>query len=142
MLERRRSSVVDGDTLDIHGQRIRILDIDAPESRQLCTQQDGKQWRCGQKPALALSDWIGQQTVSCETTKKDKYRRWLARCTVGGQDLGAWLASNGWAVPYRNCHCEVIRHAANSAKAGNRGRMRKKMTRPMIMMAFAAMRPR
>ena len=25
-----RASVIDGDTLEIHGQRIRILDIDAP----------------------------------------------------------------------------------------------------------------
>ena len=28
-----RASVIDGDTLEIHGERIRILDIDAPESR-------------------------------------------------------------------------------------------------------------
>ena len=29
-----RATVIDGDTLEIHGERIRILDIDAPESRQ------------------------------------------------------------------------------------------------------------
>src|SRR5688500_17207217 len=29
-----RASVIDGDTIEIHGERIRILDIDAPESRQ------------------------------------------------------------------------------------------------------------
>jgi endonuclease YncB( thermonuclease family) len=31
-----RASIVDADTIDIHGQRIRILDVDAPESRQPC----------------------------------------------------------------------------------------------------------
>ena len=36
-----RASVIDGDTLEIHGERIRILDIDAPESRQTCEDQDG-----------------------------------------------------------------------------------------------------
>jgi endonuclease YncB( thermonuclease family) len=29
-----RASIVDADTIEIAGQRIRILDIDAPESRQ------------------------------------------------------------------------------------------------------------
>ena len=46
--------MIDGDTLEIHGERIRILDIDAPETRQPCQDQDGAEWRCGQKAALAL----------------------------------------------------------------------------------------
>ena len=30
------ASVIDDDTLKVHGQRIRLHGIDAPESRQLC----------------------------------------------------------------------------------------------------------
>ena len=30
------ASVIDGDTIDIHGTRIRLHGIDAPESRQTC----------------------------------------------------------------------------------------------------------
>ena len=116
-----RASVVDGDTIEIHGERIRILDIDAPESRQTCQDQDGKDWRCGQKAALALSDWIGARPVSCDTTKLDKYKRHLARCTVGGADLAEWLAGQGWAVPYRDCHCEVVRAAAHYAQSHRAG---------------------
>jgi hypothetical protein len=53
-----RASVIDGDTIDIHGQRIRILDIDTPESRQPCTRPEGEQWRCGQQAAVTLADRI------------------------------------------------------------------------------------
>jgi hypothetical protein len=35
-----RASVVDGDTLDIHGTRIRLWGIDAPETSQLCRGDD------------------------------------------------------------------------------------------------------
>jgi endonuclease YncB( thermonuclease family) len=82
-----RASVIDGDTIDIHGQRIRILDIDAPESQQTCTRPDGADWRCGQEAALRLSDWIGARVVSCAAERKDIYKRWLARCESGGEDL-------------------------------------------------------
>lgn len=115
------ASVVDGDTIEIHGERIRILDIDALESRQICTAQDGSEWRCGQQAALVLDDWIGSRTVRCESDKLDRYGRHLARCAVAGQDLAEWLAVNGWAVPYRDCKCEVVREAADRAKAQQLG---------------------
>ena len=31
-----RASVIDGDTIDLHGVRVRLSGIDAPESAQLC----------------------------------------------------------------------------------------------------------
>jgi endonuclease YncB( thermonuclease family) len=116
-----RASIIDADTLDIHGERIRILDVDAPESRQTCTDQAGKAWRCGQEAALALADWIGQQPVTCERTRKDRYRRWLASCSVGGMDLATWLAGRGWAAPYRDCICKNVRDASEFARKQRAG---------------------
>jgi endonuclease YncB( thermonuclease family) len=116
-----RASVIDGDTIEIHNARIRILDIDAPESRQPCIRPDGSQWRCGQQAALALADWIGAHTVTCETTRRDPYERWLARCQVGGEDIALWLAANGWAVPYRDCKCETVRAVSHYAELHDLG---------------------
>ena len=39
--------IIDGDTLDIAGERIRLHGIDAPESRQSCV-VGSEVWRCGQ----------------------------------------------------------------------------------------------
>lgn len=97
-----RASVIDGDTIEIHGTRIRLSGVDAPESHQTCTDTQGQPWLCGQKAALALSDLIGEKTVRCIPASKDRYGRTLATCDLKGQDLGAWLVSNGWAVAYRH----------------------------------------
>ena len=40
------SVIIDGDTIKIAGERIRLHGIDAPESKQLCKVR-GKDWRCG-----------------------------------------------------------------------------------------------
>lgn len=96
-----QTSVVDGDTLEIHGTRIRLHGIDAPESRQLCDDAAGKAYRCGQRAALALSDKIGRRAVSCEPRDKDRYGRVVAICRAGSTDLNAWLVTEGLAITYR-----------------------------------------
>lgn len=41
-----QASVIDGDTLEIHCTRIRIFGIDAPESDQLCRNEESEVYRC------------------------------------------------------------------------------------------------
>lgn len=114
-----RSSVVDADTLEIHGTRIRLEGVDAPESSQRCGAA-GQEWACGQQAALALSDWIGDKPVSCRVNGSDRYQRKLARCTMDGQDMQAWLVSNGWAMAYRRYSTDYVaaEEVAQAAKLG------------------------
>src|SRR5437763_4833250 len=85
-----QASIIDGDTIEIHGQRIRLFGIDAPESSQLC-QASGQNYRCGQQASFALADFIASHIVSCEPTGTDRYRRIIARCTSNGIDLNRWM---------------------------------------------------
>jgi len=104
-----RASVVDGDTLEIHGKRIRLHGIDAPESRQSCRMDDGTIWRCGQQAALSLSDHIGQRTVSCQGKDVDRYKRIVAVCRSGGEDLNAWMVTEGMALAYRRYSTDYVK---------------------------------
>ncbi|MCG3775348.1 MAG: hypothetical protein JW395_2180 [Nitrospira sp.] len=95
------ASVIDGDTIEIHGSRIRLAGIDAPESKQECQHNDGTAWRCGQTAALALSDHIGRAVVACKPSGKDRYGRSIATCFLGAEDLNRWMVAQGWAIAYR-----------------------------------------
>src|SRR4051812_19931160 len=82
-----QATVIDGDTVEIHGTRIRLAGIDAPESRQVCTDAAGADYRCGKVAAFALADKIGRAVVRCEGKQRDRYKRLVATCSAGGVDL-------------------------------------------------------
>ncbi len=114
------ASVVDGDTIEVHGARIRMHGIDAPESRQECIRADGTSWRCGQQAALALSDRIGRATVRCEPRDRDRYGRVVAVCFKGTEDLNRWMVATGWVVAYRKYSLDYVadEERAKRAKIG------------------------
>jgi endonuclease YncB( thermonuclease family) len=94
------ATVIDGDTLEIHGVRIRLQGVDAPESSQQCTDAAGAIYLCGSRAALALSDFINRRPVECFEVDRDQYRRMVARCEVGGANLSKWLVQQGWALDW------------------------------------------
>ena len=111
--------VIDGDSLEINGERIRLHGIDAPEARQLC-RLDGKPWRCGQDATNALAGKIDRQRVTCREVDGRRRGRMVATCTVAGVDLGEWMVLNGWAVAYHLYSYEHSR-AEQRAKSARRG---------------------
>jgi len=78
------ANVIDGDTIEIHGARIRFHGIDAPESRQECTRPNSATWRCGQQSAMALAERIGRWP-------RDWKLQMIARTNPEWRDLASGL---------------------------------------------------
>jgi endonuclease YncB( thermonuclease family) len=111
--------MIDGDTLEVQGERIRLHGIDAPESRQLC-RLDGKPWQCGEDATDALAEKIDRRPVACADLGRDRYERIIGRCAVAGEDIGAWMVQQGMALAYRRYSPDYVDQEAD-AQAARRG---------------------
>ncbi|WP_084305860.1 thermonuclease family protein [Bradyrhizobium sp. ARR65] len=94
------ASIIDGDTIEVHGTRIRLWGIDAPETTQLCRGEDSELYRCGAKAANDLDALIGRRPVICVPMSLDQYGRTVAICSIDGVELGEWLVRNGDALDW------------------------------------------
>ena len=111
------ASVIDGDTIEIHGERIRLNGFDAPERGKKCGSVN-----VYQRASLALSDFIGRSTVKCESTgEKDNYNRLVAQCSVKGVDLGDHMVRQGWARDWPRYSGGRYRSAEAEARSNRRG---------------------
>jgi endonuclease YncB( thermonuclease family) len=112
--------VVDGDTLEVEGETLRLQGIDAPEMAQTC-EADGRPVHCGKLAAQHLDGIIGARTVDCAVEGRDRYGRGLARCRTGGRDVAEAMTREGWALSDRR-HSDGRYDAAEMiARAGRRG---------------------
>ncbi len=124
-----QARVIDGDTLEVTGQRIRLYGIDAPELAQTCWDQNGE-YPCGRIARAAALDLIaGEDTVTCETRGKDRYGRWLAVCFAGGFSINRNMVYTGWALAYRRYSTDYV-DTEEGAKSAKRGLWRGKFVAP------------
>ncbi|MBF0160089.1 MAG: thermonuclease family protein [Magnetococcales bacterium] len=112
--------VVDGDTLKIDKDRIRLYGIDAPEKAQPC-QRDDRDYACGQQSAEQLQQFIGRKKVSCDERDRDRYGRIVAVCQIGRVEINRWMVEQGWAVAYRQYGGKAYVPQEEEARRNKRG---------------------
>ena len=112
--------VINGDTLEVVGTRIRIHGIDAPETEQLCsTAKD--QTACGRQATRQMRDLIAGQPVRCERLYLGRLGRPRGVCfNAEGLDLGREMVRTGWALAYRQDSLDYVadEEAASAARKG------------------------
>lgn len=96
----RETCVVDGDTFWLAGEKVRMADINAPETAQAeCASERQR----GEAAKLRLLQLLNAGPVSLvdDARSRDRYGRRLAVATRQGESLGAMLVAEGLAEPWR-----------------------------------------
>jgi endonuclease YncB( thermonuclease family) len=91
------AQVVNGRTLVIGGQTVRLQAIDAPPATLIC--RDGAwEYKCGADSRQALERLVGNRPVDCEPIYTDDGVAHALCYSDQGVDVAAALVGAGWAV--------------------------------------------
>jgi endonuclease YncB( thermonuclease family) len=109
------AQAIDGDSLRLGNEELRLKGIDAPELLQICT-ISGKETPCGREARAALRKLLSSGLVTCIGDGLDRYGRLLAYCRVRGIDINAAMVRDGQAIAFGDYNREE-----SEAKAAYRG---------------------
>ena len=112
-------TVIDGDTLEVAGQRLDLYGVDAPEIEQTCG-AGGRDYPCGIVARAALMDLTAGAEVVCRIEGRTQAGGTAATCFAGGYDLGEGMAHTGWGVADRELTDRYVAVEAQ-ARAARRG---------------------
>lgn len=115
--------VIDADTIEVAGARVRLHAIDAPEMDQHCETQAGLPLACGQWATTQVKRRFGGQMAHCIQRDVDRYGRIVAKCQVGDADMGEVIVAEGWAFAHRRfgLDYDLTEKAAFAAARGLHG---------------------
>ena len=118
--------VIDGDTINVHGLRVRFSGIDAPESNYKSKEQtcliNENVIPCGEISKKFLIDLINNEQVTCKKNKKrDPYNRILGECFINGESISRIMVKNGYAFDYPKYSKEKFAKEQKYAKENKLG---------------------
>ena len=71
--------------------------------------QENKDYFCGEEASKFLKFLIKEEgRASCKKKDVDRYKRIVAVCYYGNQNLNKLMVRNGWAIAYRRYSKEYV----------------------------------
>jgi endonuclease YncB( thermonuclease family) len=110
-------AVVDGDTLLVGDQVVRLAGIVAPVRGSVCHGPGPGDIDCGVASANALALLVRGSAVDCSIHGHDGEGRPMGNCLAGGRQLSEALVLDGWA----RAQTADLREPEASARAAGRG---------------------
>jgi len=103
------AKVIDGDTIRINKDKVRLHGIDAPEKKQICQRNFltvtfitfEKNYQCGLMSMHKLEKLIENKNIKCLIRGKDIYKRKIGTCYKNKININSWMVRNGYAVAYK-----------------------------------------
>jgi endonuclease YncB( thermonuclease family) len=89
--------VQDDGSLKIHGRTVRLFGIYIPPTERTC-RTFMRPVKCAPRAVLWLDFEINNRFVHCDKVTDYSDGSIGAYCRVDGQDLGAWLLTQGWSL--------------------------------------------
>ena len=93
-------SVIDGDSIRVGDNEVRLMGIDAPEYKQTCFDAKNSEYSCGKISREFLLNLANQKDGTCYYHQRDKYNRFLSKCYIGEMVINEEIVKNGMAVVY------------------------------------------
>ncbi len=115
------ATALDGDTIDMTGQRIRLFAIDAPELGQKCVRGETN-WDCGAEAKRHLGLLLQAGEVKCRGRGQNVQGFAVGECVIDERDLSEAMIAAGFAVAIENSPGDApyveVEQAVKTAKAG------------------------
>lgn len=92
--------VIDGDTFELNGKKIRLYGIDAFEKGQKCYKHNDE-FDCGKLSLEHLTFLLTGKNIECTHQSYDRYSRSISICNVDGIDISKMMVRQGWAKAYK-----------------------------------------
>ena len=112
--------VIDGDTIVVAGETVRLFGIDAPEMGQNCA-IGARTYDCGAVSRTALLDLTAGTPVTCElmpgASGGNNREGAPGRCFAAGYDLSEGMAYTGWALAERDRTGRYVSFETGAQKA-------------------------
>lgn len=132
---RGRPRVIDGDTLEIRGESIRLFAVDTPELGQPWWDEDDRHQDAGRLAKEALEKLVTGKRLSVRVLREDKYQRSIAIVKVDGRDIGRTLVRQGFG--FASPGSDRYRRVHASAKRRKKGLWRGELQMPWDYRAAA-----